>query len=187
MKSDWTLPGSVKDAQSITSDWTSTQQCLIEGVRFREVRNVIKPNGVLTELYRKDWQLDELPVEQVFQVRLNPDALSAWHAHEVTTDRLFASTGSLLIVLFDARQDSPTYLQVNEFRCGFARPGLITVPPKVWHGVCNIGPEPTTLINMVDRAYSYENPDHWRVPFDSKAIPYKVSAQLKNLDINAHK
>lgn len=175
MKEEWRLNGNTKDNQSITRDWTSSTETLIEGVRLREVRNVIKPNGILTELYRKDWQLDELPIEQVFQVQINPGAVSAWHAHELTTDRLFAISGVLLVVLYDARQASPTYRQVNEFRCGFARPGLVTVPPGVWHGVCNIGRESATLVNMVDRAYCYEDPDHWRVPSDSREVPYSFA------------
>jgi dTDP-4-dehydrorhamnose 3,5-epimerase len=178
MNSDWRLPGDKKDAQSVTRDWVPARTRLIEGVRCQEVRNVIKSNGTLTEIYRKDWQLDAFPVEQVFQVQLNPGGLSAWHAHEFTTDRLFASTGNILIVLYDARVASSTYRQVNEFRHGTARPALVTVPPGVWHGVCNIGHEPAMLINMVDRAYQYEDPDHWRVPFDSPEIPYIFADQL---------
>jgi dTDP-4-dehydrorhamnose 3,5-epimerase len=172
MKHNWQLPGNTKDIQSVTKNWSPVAQQRIHGVQVREVQNVIKSNGILTELYRKDWLLDDLPVEQVFQVCLNPGALSAWHSHALTTDRLFASTGTILIVLYDARQDSPTYRLINEFRCGLARPTLITVPPGVWHGVCNIGSEISTLINMVDKAYIYVDPDHWRVPPDSPEVPY---------------
>jgi dTDP-4-dehydrorhamnose 3,5-epimerase len=173
MRQEWQLPGCRKDRQSVTSDWQIASQPLIDGAHVHPVRNVIKQNGILTELYRKDWNTDDSPVEQVFQVLLNPGALSAWHAHGHALDRLFATTGSLLIVLYDARQESPTHGQINEFRCGVARPTLVVVPPGVWHGVCNIGHEPAALINMVDRAYCYEDPDHWRLPPNSKEIPYR--------------
>lgn len=185
MSRDWELPGNSKDRQSVTRDWTPANGRLIEGVRCKEIRNVIKSNGILTELYRTDWCLDDLPVEQVFQVQLNPGALSAWHAHELTTDRLFASSGTILIVLYDARSTSSTYRLVNEFRNGLARPTLVTVPPGVWHGVCNIGHEPATLVNMVDRAYQYEDPDHWRLPCDCPDIPYSFAEQLANARANA--
>lgn len=180
MRKEWMLPGNRKDRQSITRDWQPAAMQLIFGVGVREVRNVPKNNGILTELYRKDWGLDDLPVEQVFQVRLNPGALSAWHAHGATTDRLFASAGLILIALYDARQESPTYRQINEFRCGQARPMLITVPPGVWHGVCNIGHEPAALINLVDRAYAYEDPDHWRVEPDATDVPYRFPDRAKS-------
>lgn len=172
MKQTWQLPGCRKDAQSITCDWHPSHQQLIEGVLVRESSNVIKGNGHLTEMYRRDWLDADQAIDQVFQVAVNPGGLSAWHAHGLTTDRLFAVSGSLLIVLYDGRQDSPTYRLINEFRCGLTRPTLILVPPGIWHGVHNIGHEPAILINMVDQAYRYEDPDHWRLPADTNEIPY---------------
>ncbi|MFP5245777.1 MAG: dTDP-4-dehydrorhamnose 3,5-epimerase family protein, partial [Thermoanaerobaculia bacterium] len=112
-------------------------------------------------------------VDQVFQVVLFPGAISAWHAHASTIDRLFASNGLVRIVLYDARKDSPTYGKVNDFRFGTVRPALVYIPPRVWHGVMNIGDGPSVLINMPDRAYCYEDPDHWRVPADSPEIPFR--------------
>lgn len=175
MYRSWIIPGSVKDTQSITSDWQHVSQSLIEGVRVKEVRNVPKEAGQLTEIYRRDWDLDNLPVEQVFQGLLLPGAISGWHAHEYTTDRLFCNDGVLKIVLYDTRPESPTCGQINEFRFGSARPAMVVVPPKVWHAVKNIGQEQALLLNIVDRAYCYENPDHWRLPHDTESIPYSLT------------
>lgn len=171
----WLLANSVKDVQSITSDWMLVNQPLIEGVRIKEVKNVAKEAGHLTEIYRADWGLDELGVTQVFQGVLLPGALSAWHGHRVTTDRLFCNEGVVKIALYDARHDSPTYGLVNEFRIGTIRPALLIVPPQVWHGVKNIGQDKALLINLVDRAYCYEDPDSWRLPHDTQLIPYSFS------------
>ena len=135
---DGALPGAARDAQSITSDWQVLQP-LIEGVVVREVRNVLKDNGSLTEVWRDDWHLAPTGIAQVFQVVIEPLAISAWHVHQSATDRLFANRGQLKIVLFDARAGSPTESRLNVFRCGSARPMLIVVPPGVWHGVQNIG------------------------------------------------
>jgi dTDP-4-dehydrorhamnose 3,5-epimerase len=175
VKQAWQIPGCRKDAQSITRDWHPSDRPLIEGVRVKESRNVIKGNGHLTEMYRSDWLDTNQAIDQVFQVAINPGGLSAWHAHGFATDRLFCISGRLLIVLYDGRQDSSTYRLVNEFYCGLARPTLIVVPPGVWHGVHNIGHEPGILVNMVDKAYRYEDPDHWRLPADTREIPYRFS------------
>jgi dTDP-4-dehydrorhamnose 3,5-epimerase len=166
------LEGCRKDSQSITSDW-EFRRPLIAGVAVKEVKHVPKENGHLTEVYRADWRLDEVAVSQVFQVALLPGGLSAWHSHQHTTDRLFANHGLMKIVLFDARTDSPTHGMVNEFRFGAARPALVVVPPGVWHGVKNLSHEPSLLLNLVDRAYDYESPDHWRLPADTELIPYR--------------
>src|SRR5947207_12623937 len=140
--------GSQKDPQSVSSDWNSLQDA-IEGVRVREMKNVIKSGGdVLCEVFRREWMLDDGDVDQVFQSVMNPGSISAWHVHHLTTDRLFASYGALQIVLFDGREHSPTYGRINEFRFGAMRPALLIIPPGVFHGVRNISREPALLLNL---------------------------------------
>lgn len=173
--SKWEIDGAVKDPKSITAQWNPSNLNLIDGVKVKEVKNVVKNNGFLTEIYRQDWELDNLTIDQIFQVSLLPGGISAWHAHEVTTDRIFVNTGLIKVVLYDAREESPTFGQINEFRCGALRPMLIIVPPRVWHGVQNFTNEQAALLNIVDRAYQYDNPDHWRIPLDSPEIPYTFS------------
>jgi dTDP-4-dehydrorhamnose 3,5-epimerase len=172
---DGLIAGCVKDGQSITSDW-EFHRPLIEGVGVQEIKSVPKENGVLTEIYRRDWGVDEKEVGQIFQVQLVPGGITAWHVHQYTTDRLFVSQGSMKIVLFDARSNSPTLGMINEFRFGTMRCGLISIPPGVWHGVQNNAKDTAILINIVDRAYNYEDPDHWRLPCDTPKIPYSFKA-----------
>jgi dTDP-4-dehydrorhamnose 3,5-epimerase len=166
------IPGTHKDSQTIRPDWLPTQP-LIKGVKVVEVRNVTRWNGMLTEVFRSDWAIDEAPVDQVFQVTLGPGEISAWHVHRQTRDRLFVNHGAMRVVLFDARRGSSTYRGVNEFQFGSHRPALVLVPPGVWHGLQNMRERPSRVLNLVDRAYSYEDPDHWRLPRDSARIPYR--------------
>lgn len=173
------LPGAEHDAQSVTAEWQFLQP-LIDGVRLNEIRHVPKENGYLTEIWRREWALDAGPVEAVFQVLLKPGGVSAWHAHQVTTDRLFANHGLVKIVLYDARKNSPTRGKLNVFRIGTVRPTLVIVPPGVWHGVENISGEPALLLNLVDRAYRYEDPDHWRLPADTNKIPYQFGGGVRS-------
>ena len=172
---EWKLHGLEKDKQSVTSDWEEYNQELIEGVKLKELKNVIKDNGHLTEIWRADWQLDDEHVKQIFQNVLEPNGLSGWHAHADTIDRIMVNFGKMKIVLYDARKDSPTYGYINEFRIGSIRPTLIVVPPKVFHAVQNISMEKSALINIVNHAYSYKDPDHWRLPIDTPEIPYTFS------------
>lgn len=86
--SEWKLANSEPSKQSVTQDWQFVQP-LIDGVIVQEMRNVPTGYGYLTEIYRMDWNLESLGVDQVFQAVVNSGAVSAWHAHETTTDRLF--------------------------------------------------------------------------------------------------
>ena len=59
------------------------------------------------------------------------------------------------------------------------RNNLIEPPGVSWLGdverckALNISPEPALLLNLVNRAYQYEDPDHWRLPLDTDKIPYR--------------
>ena len=172
--STWTFEGR-KDSQLVTSDWNPTNQVQIAGVRTQLIGNVLGDRGYLTEVYRRDWHLDDAEVDQVFQKVMAPGDLSAWHAHKNTVDRLFCAYGRVKVVLFDGREGSSTYGQVAQYRLGTERPALIVIPPGVWHGVQATGTGPSILINIVDKAYSYQDPDHWRMPADCPEIPYRFT------------
>jgi dTDP-4-dehydrorhamnose 3,5-epimerase len=174
--SDYVLKGATKDEQGITADWEIIQD-LIHGVAFREVKNVPKFSGMLTEVFRRDWNLESGSIDQVFQVCLMPGSISEWHMHMNTTDRIFVNQGMIQIVLYDGRKNSATFGYINEFKLGVYRPGLVVIPAGVWHAVQNIVNETSCLLNLVDEAYQYENPDHWRLPINSKEIPYTFDKQ----------
>jgi dTDP-4-dehydrorhamnose 3,5-epimerase len=169
----WKIKGLKKDKESITSDWDLVNQKLIDGVKTKEVKNVIKNNGVLTEVWRSSWKLDTEKVDQVFQVTLNPGEITDWHIHEFTTDRIFVNSGLVKIVLYDSREDSPTFGLINEFKIGELRPMIVIIPPKIFHAIQNIFPQKSSLLNIVDKAYTYSDPDHWRLPPNVSSVPYK--------------
>ena len=170
---DAILEGATHDRQSVTPQWEQTNQQLIAGVRIIEIRPVLKRDGALTEVFRRDWFDEPLPVDQVFQAALSPGHVSAWHAHLKTTDRLFVTAGSITLALYDARPDSLTARLVNELQLGIARPRLVVVPPGVWHGLLVTGSTPAIVLNLPDAAYCYADPDHWRLPADTPQIPYR--------------
>ena len=116
-------PGA-KDPAHIDHDWVIARK-LIDGVRVREVRNIVTANGITTELYRPDWGVVEGTVQQVIHVALRGNAISAWHQHRHRWDFLFVVGGHFRIALFDPREGSPTRGQVDLFHLSPARPMLL--------------------------------------------------------------
>ncbi len=172
MKDSWKVAGARADRQTVTPDWQPTDQQLIDGVQLHQILPVISSDREMTEIIRLDWFEDPPTIEQVFQVTLRTGAISAWHGHAKTTDHLYVAHGVVRIALYDRRPDSPTQGRVNEFTLSTRRPGLLVVPPKVWHGLQNVGEGDALVINSVDYAYCYENPDHWRVSPETSEIPF---------------
>ena len=163
-----------RDAQSVTPQWDSVTTGAIDGVVLREVKPVLTDTGALVELLRSEWLGGSTRVDQVILRTIDPGGVSAWHVHRSTTDRLFCVSGRALVVLYDGRETSPTHGTVAEYRLAPERAALLIVPPGVFHGVKTLGTRSVMLVNMVDEAYSYTEPDHWRLPADSTKIPYCI-------------
>jgi len=149
----------------------------IDGVRYRLTRPVSHRQGHLTEVFRADWGLTEAPIVQVNLTITFTGEVRAWGIHRFTVDRLFAATGSLCIVCYDGRRESPTFRCVNEFLLGERNQGLVVIPPGVYHGWKNIGNDEATIVSMPSRLYDHDGPDRWELPWDSEAarttIPYQ--------------
>ena len=165
------LPGAQKDGPQITEDWQKLGKT-IEGVSIREVRHVPRDHGVITEILRPQWDPTGFPVVQIYQTRLFPGALGAWSCHMRTTDRLFVNQGHVKIVLYDARDGSATRGVVMEVHAGDIRPSLVVMPPGIWHGLQNLGTSDALVLNCPSQAYDYGDPDHYRLPHDTREIPY---------------
>lgn len=148
----------------------------LAGVAFRPTRPVPHEDGHVTEVARADWQLVGGPLDQVHITTTFAGRIRAWGLHQFSTDRLFVVSGLVKIVLFDGRRESPTMGKLNEFVVSEKNPGLLIVPPNIYHGWKNIGTTEAVIINMPVRAYDYEQPDALDLPWDSDAarrtIPY---------------
>jgi dTDP-4-dehydrorhamnose 3,5-epimerase len=167
---DWSIEGP-KDSPRVRPDWSAVNVPAIDGVVVKEIANVLATNGYLTEVWRPDWQMDGQPAGHVVQRVYDAGAASAWNAHARATDRLFCALGRVQVSLFDGRRSSPTFSARADFHIGAERPAVIVVPPGVWHAVRNIGSGPSVVINVIDRAYDYDDPDVYRLPLDTPLIP----------------
>lgn len=160
-----------KDGPQVTSDWQKIAPA-IDGVTVREVLHVPRDHGIITEIYRPEWDSSGFPVVHIYQSRLFPGAIGAWSCHAKTIDRLFINQGHVKLVLFDGREDSATAGRVMELHVGDARPAFVVLPIGVWHGLQNLGSADALMVNIPSRAYDYDNPDHYRLPYDAAEIPY---------------
>jgi dTDP-4-dehydrorhamnose 3,5-epimerase len=165
------LPGATKDGQLVDKEWRKLAPTL-DGVLVREVRHVPRDHGIITEVFRPEWDPSGMPVAQVYQSRLFPGAIGAWSCHARTTDRLFVNQGHVKIVLYDDRDESQSRGRLVELHAGDARPSLVVIPPGVWHGLQNLGTTDALVLNCPTAAYNYEDPDHYRLPYDTPEIPY---------------
>ena len=82
------------------------------------------------------------------------------------------------VALFDDREDSPTHGEVNQFFLGDYNPTLLQIPPGVYHGWKCISEREGIVVNVSTETYNYDEPDEFRLPFDTDKIPYDWDIQM---------
>jgi dTDP-4-dehydrorhamnose 3,5-epimerase len=92
----------------------------------------------------------------------NPGVVKAWHRHRLQTDFWLCVLGSLKVGVH-RESDGRSWSQVF----GPMHPGVVVIPPTLWHGVATLGRDPAGLVYYVTRAYDPAAPDEERRAFDS--------------------
>jgi dTDP-4-dehydrorhamnose 3,5-epimerase len=144
---------------------------MIKGVKTKKLRVIPDERGWLMEILRADDEIFE-KFGQVYLTTAYPGVVKAWHYHKKQTDNFTCIRGMMKVALYDAREESSTYKEINEFFVGEKNPILISVPPGVYHGFKAIGTETAYFLSIPSLPYNYEEPDEYRLPPDTKEIPY---------------
>ncbi len=151
---------------------------LIEGVIVRNLKKNADERGFLMEILRSDWEGFEKFGQSY--VSLNyPGVIRAWHYHNKQTDYFVCVAGMIKVPLYDGRQTSATFRELNEFVMGDDNPLMVKIPPGVYHGYKTVGVMPSLLVNFPTEVYNSKAPDEFREPWDSKTIPYNWEIEVK--------
>ena len=150
---------------------------MIEGVKTKKLKVIPDDRGRLTEMLRSD---DELFIKfgQCYMTTTYPDVVKAWHYHKLQTDNFVVITGMFRVALYDAREDSPTKGEVNDFFIGDHNMMLLQIPPGIYHGWKCIGGSEGIVVNISTELYNYDEPDEYRLPHDTDEIPYSWETRM---------
>jgi dTDP-4-dehydrorhamnose 3,5-epimerase len=154
---------------------------MIDGVVTKQLKQFADERGWLTEILRSDWEHFK-KFGQVYVTAAYPQVVKAWHMHKKQTDNIACIKGMIKLVLYDDREKSKTKGEINEFILGEKNLILVQIPPEVWHGFKTITEEYALVINIPTELYNYKEPDEYRLPPDTRKIPYdwKLAPWLKH-------
>lgn len=144
----------------------------IEGVVLVRLASIHDDRGSLTPLLDMRHPFWIEPIVYAYSITIRPRRIKGWGRHALQTDRYFVSRGCVRVVLFDGREDSPSCGEYAEFFFTDASPGLLRIPPGVWHADQNWGDSDAQVINFPTRPYDPEAPDKQRIDPHSGVIPF---------------
>ena len=110
------------------------------------------------------------PEGQINYSLMYPNVIKAWHRHAKQTDFWLCVSGMLKVGVH--RQDDGATWQAV---IGEKRPGVMVIPPPLWHGAATVGPESAGLLYYVTHQYDPAAPDEERRAYDAFAdFPWQV-------------
>ncbi|HLP83992.1 MAG TPA: hypothetical protein VK157_06545 [Phycisphaerales bacterium] len=91
-----------------------------------------------------------------------PGVVKAWHRHALQTDFWICLQGHIKVGVYRETDNVAWLLVIGE-----KRPGVMVIPPPLWHGAATCGDTPAGLLYYVTHAYNAAKPDEDRRAFDS--------------------
>ena len=151
---------------------------MIQGVEIKQLARHADERGFLMELLRSDD-----PVFTKFgqcYVSMNyPGVIRAWHHHKKQDDFFVVVKGMIKVGLYDLREGSPTQGETAELYLGDNNSIMLKIPAGVVHGYKTVGTEPSLLINFPSEIYNPQEPDEYRLPWNTDQIPFDWDIQFK--------
>ena len=145
---------------------------------WEQAKKELEPAFVPAPLFADDrgWSLmNQMQGVMTHEGQINysvmyPNVTKAWHRHQKQTDFWIGLMGHLKVGVH-RETDGKTWLAI----IGEKRPGVMIIPPPLWHGVTTVGHEPAGLLYYVTHAYDPNAPDEDRRAYDSiEGFPWAV-------------
>jgi dTDP-4-dehydrorhamnose 3,5-epimerase len=159
------------DRPTVTPDGEHLDR-LVDGVTLRDIVTQTDERGTLFELFDPRWGWHPAPLVYAYAVTIRPGVVKGWALHRTHEDRYALLFGEVEVILYDAREDSPTHGLVSKLVLSEHRRRLLSIPTGVWHADRNIGPRDAVIVNFPTIPYEHAAPDKERLPLDTPLIPY---------------
>ncbi|HAZ09711.1 MAG TPA: dTDP-4-dehydrorhamnose 3,5-epimerase [Candidatus Omnitrophica bacterium] len=144
---------------------------MIKGVEVKKLKIVPDERGRLMEILRSDEPIFQ-KFGQVYMTTAYPGVAKAWHYHKLQDDHFTCISGVMRLALYDSREDSPTYKEINDFVVSLDNPILVKIPKLIYHGFKCVSDIEAIVINVPTMTYNYKVPDEYRLDAFDNDIPY---------------
>lgn len=145
---------------------------MIKDVLIIPLRRIPDERGMIMHMLRADDPHFEKFGEIYFSVAY-PGVIKGWHLHTKMTLNYAVIVGMIKLVLYDNREGSPTYGEIQEIFTGEDNYALICIPPGIVNGYKVIGIRPAIVANCATLPH---DPDEMiRIDPFTPDIPYDWS------------
>lgn len=141
----------------------------IEGVIVKPLKQFVDDRGAVMRVFRNyDHDVD---VNEVYISRVNHGVVKGWKRHHKMTQRFVVPYGSMKLVLFDGREDSPTKgIRMEIILDAKDNYQQLTVPHGVWYAFGCLSDDFALMLNVADMIHEDNEADV--LPLENDVINY---------------
>lgn len=142
----------------------------MEGVKILPLKKIADERGTIMHGIRNNQLLNDFG--EVYFKRLYFGVVNGWHVHETLILNYICLEGMIKLTLYDMRENSLTYKQLQEIYFGDENYCLVHIPPGIANGskgmrqpyslMCNIASEP----HNPNLKYKRIDPHSNEIPYD---------------------
>tara|TARA_A100001035_G_C27712516_1_gene467877 strand:- start:449 stop:898 length:450 start_codon:yes stop_codon:yes gene_type:complete len=143
---------------------------MIDGVKIIPLKQIVDERGKIMHMMKAT---DEhfVGFGEIYFSCSWPGAIKAWHIHKSMTINNAVLSGHAKLVMYDLREDSPTYKELQEVFLGESNYVLVQMPPGIANGYKSYGDKMVILANCASEPH---DPDEIiRINPFTKEIPYE--------------
>lgn len=161
-----------KDEQTVDAEGKLLAK-LPFGVKTKKLETHVDDRGFVVEMYDTRWPWHKAPLVFSYAYSIRPGMAKGWGMHKKHEDRYFILFGEMELVLYDGRAKSPTKGLVAKIYMSEFDRRILSIPAGVWHANRNVGQKDVVVVNFPTIPYNHADPDKYRLPLNTKEIPYK--------------
>ena len=143
---------------------------MIDGVLVHPLRQIPDERGKIMHMLRADDPHFEAFGEVYFSVAY-PGAIKGWHLHSRQVQNYAVVSGMIKLVLYDVREGSSTYKELQELFTGEDNYCLVRIPAGVYNGFKAYGDNPAIVANCATEPH--DPTEISRLDPFSPEIPYR--------------
>ena len=144
---------------------------MIDGIVIEKLRSIPDERGYIRHIMKKSQFHDDKEFGEVYLSCIYPGIVKGWHLHKRQTQNYVCIKGNIKLVLFDMRESSPTFNNLQEIVIGELNYVRVTIPVGICNGYISTGGAEAWVINVSDLEHDPTEMDRFD-PRDSNIVAY---------------
>ncbi len=143
---------------------------MIHDVEITPLKIIPDDRGKVMHMLRNDSPIFRSFGEIYFST-IYKDSIKAWHLHKNSTLNYACIKGSVKLVLFDERPESPSKGKYQEISLSPENYFLVTIPPNIWNGFKGLYKPESIIANCLNLPHNEK--EMVRKDYSDKKFNYK--------------